>query len=65
MFHARRVNVVTFAQFTLVVIPDTQKLMSDEEFGDPNQPDLLFNRMKAMAWWMTHHQFSFSYDMDP
>jgi len=50
--------VGTFAQFTLVVIPDTQKLSSDEEFGDPNQPDLLFNRMKTMAHWITDHKDS-------
>lgn len=52
------VNAVTFAQFTIVVIPDTQKLSSDEEFGDPNQPDLLFNRMKAMARWIADHKDS-------
>ena len=40
------------AQFTFVVMPDTQKLSSDEEFGDPDQPDLLANRMKAMAQWL-------------
>jgi hypothetical protein len=51
-------NVVTFAQFTVVVIPDTQKLSSDEEFGDQNQPDLLFNRMKAMSRWIVDHKDS-------
>jgi len=45
-------NVATSAQFTIVVIPDTQKLSSDEEYGDPDQPDLLFNRMKSMAQWI-------------
>jgi len=40
------------SHFTFVVMPDTQKLSSDEEFGNPDQPDLLANRMKAMAQWI-------------
>ena len=54
MFLMLMVNISALAQseFTFVVMPDTQKLSSDEEFGDPDHPDLLANRMKAMAQWI-------------
>ncbi len=41
-----------FAQFTIGVIPDTQKLTSSE-FGDPDE---LFERMKDIARWYADHK---------
>ena len=57
VFVKLRINE-TQANFTLVFIPDTQKLSSDEEFGDPKRPELLFSRMKAMATWIADHKDS-------
>jgi len=48
----------TRPSFTLVVIPDTQKLTADEELGDPQEPELLYHRMKAMAQWIADQKDS-------